>query len=161
QHDPRELMRQREAAERQARVAPIEVQPLRAADHEAELSALLPAVLEPAAELDRVELAPVARQQHEVGALRYALGHALVLPHLDQLHARQSRKQLAVVLDVVLERRPQAPHRDQRDPHQLGAILRACPRTASATSTSIRTQTRWRGTMRTSPTSRTPTTSSR
>src|SRR5215211_2371336 len=148
-------MRQRGAPEREARVALLEVESPGAAHHEAQVAALLPAVLEPAAQLDRLEFPPVAGQQNEVGAPRDALGDALVLAHLDQLHARHPGEQPAVVLDVVLERRPQAPHRDHHDAHQLGAILRACPRTASATSTSIPTQTRWRGTMRTSPTSRT------
>src|SRR5688572_22030651 len=96
QHDPSELVRERDPPERQARVELLEVEPARAADHEAEVAALLPALLEPAAQLHRVELAAVGRQEDQVRALRDALRHALVLAHLEQLHARVPREELAV-----------------------------------------------------------------
>src|SRR5918994_646843 len=160
QHDAGELVGQRHPAEREPRVAAVEVEATRAADDEAEIAAVLPALLQPAAQLHGVELAAVACEQHEVVPFRDPLRHPLVLAHLDQLEPRVARDQLAVVLHVVLEGRPQAPYRDHRDPH-AGAILRACPRTASATSTSTPTRRRWQGITPTSPTSRTPITSSR
>jgi hypothetical protein len=95
-------VREREPAERQARVAPVQVEPARSPDDETELAALMPPFLEPAAQLDRVELAPVAGQQHEMRPLRDAARHAFVRGHLDQLDAREPGEHLAVVLHVVL-----------------------------------------------------------
>src|SRR3954467_5816942 len=83
QHHARELVRQRHLAEREAHVAGLEVEPARPADHEAEVAARLAALLEELAELDRVELAAVAREKAYEGPLRDPAVDALVLAHLD------------------------------------------------------------------------------
>ena len=58
-HDPGQLVREGHRAQRQAHVS-VEVEPARAPDDEAEVAAGLAALLEPAAELDRVEGAAVS-----------------------------------------------------------------------------------------------------
>src|SRR5215204_2350089 len=117
QHHAGELVRQRDAAQREPRVAAVEVESPRPADHEAEVSALTAALLEPSAELDRVELGAVARKQDQMRALGNPGRHPLVLAHLHQLDAGETGEQLAVVLHVVLKGRPQAPHRNHRNSH--------------------------------------------
>src|SRR4051794_41794596 len=72
QHDAGELVGQRHRPERQLHVAVLEVEAPRSADHEAEVLSRLAPLLEEAAELDRVELAAVAREQAHVGPLRDA-----------------------------------------------------------------------------------------
>src|SRR3954454_19982448 len=106
---PRQLVGQRHPAERQAHVAALEVEPARAADHEAEVAAGLAALPEGAAEPDRVELLAVAREQGDEGAVGDAPVDALVLADLDQLEPGVSGQQLLVVLDVVRVRGAQAP----------------------------------------------------
>src|SRR5918997_5129953 len=159
QHHPRQLVRQRHRPERHPLVR-LEVEPHRPADHEAEVAPVHAALLEPLAELLRAALPPVAREQHREGALRDARQHLLVLADLHLVDLHVAREHLPVVLHVVLVGRAQPPHGYQEDPHR-GAILRACPRTPSAISTSIPTPRRWRATTPTSPTSPTRTTSSR
>src|SRR4051794_17746099 len=105
QDDARELVRQRHAAEAEAHVAALEVEAPRTADDEAEVAAGLPALLEEAAELDRVVFVAVGREKDDEGALRDAAVDALVLAHLDQLEAGVAGEELLVVLDVVRVRR--------------------------------------------------------
>jgi hypothetical protein len=52
-----------------------------------------------------------------MGPLWNALRHAFVVAKLDQLDPDMPPEKLAVVLNVVLEGRPESPHRDHRDPH--------------------------------------------
>src|SRR5918992_5929837 len=159
QHHPGKLVGQRHRPERHPLVG-LEVEPLRPADHEAEVAPVHAALLEPLAELLGAALPPVAREQHGEGALRDARQHLLVLADLHLVDLHVAREHLPVVLDVVLVGRPQPPHGYQGDPHRA-AILRACPRTPSAISTFTPTPRRWRATTPTSPTSPTRTTSSR
>ena len=58
---------------------------------------------------NRVVLAPVGRQQADVGALGDPALDRLVLAHLDQLEPRVPGQQLLVVLDVVRVRWAEAP----------------------------------------------------
>jgi len=117
EHYPRELMRERHRAKREAVVDRVELEPERSADHEAEIAPALAAVLEKSAELDRVELPARGIQQGHVGPLGHPPPHRLVLADLDQLEASVPGDQLLVVLDVVGKRRPQTTHGDDDDPH--------------------------------------------
>src|SRR5918992_1284900 len=159
QHHPRQLVWQRHRAQRQPLVR-LEVEPLGTADHEAQVAPVPAALLEPVTELLRAERLPVARQQYGEGPVGDAGHHLLVLAHLHVVDLHVAGEHLAVVLDIVLEGRAQPAHGYQGDPHPA-AILRACPRTPSAISTSIRIPRRWRATTPTSPTSPIRTTSSR
>src|SRR5207302_6762162 len=73
----------------------------RPADHEAQVAPLHPPFPEEAAELHRVELLAVRRQQAHVRVAWNPPVHPLLLPHLDQLETRVTGQQLLVVLDVV------------------------------------------------------------
>src|SRR3954451_10377483 len=101
QHDASKLVRQRHLAERDAHVAALEVEPAWPPDHEAEVAARLAPLLEELAELDRVELAAVAREQAYERALGDAPVDALILAHLDQLESGVAGEHLLVMLDVV------------------------------------------------------------
>ena len=65
QHDARELVRQRHRPEREAVVGALELEPERAADHEAQVAARHAPLLEEAREADRVELARRRRSSSE------------------------------------------------------------------------------------------------
>jgi hypothetical protein len=71
-------------------------------------------------ELLRVELAAIAREQHDERALGDAALHALVLADLGQLEPRVTSEQLLVVLDVVRVGRAQAPDGEHDGPHCAG-----------------------------------------
>src|SRR3954452_4508337 len=123
QHHARELVRERHLAEREAHVAGLEVEPARSADHEAEVAARLAPLLQELAELDRVELAAVAREQAHDRALRDPPVDALVLAHLDQLEPCVAREHLLVVLDVVRVRWAKAPDCYDECAHGLSAVV--------------------------------------
>src|SRR3954453_15685207 len=124
QHHARELVRERHLAEREAHVAGLEVEPARSADHEAEVAAGVPPLLQELAELDRVELAAVACEQAYERALRDPPVDALVLAHLDQLEPRVAGEHLLVVLYVVRIRWAKAPDCYDQRAHGSG---RTCP----------------------------------
>ena len=117
QNHARELVRQRQRAEREAVIDLVELQAERAADHEAQVAGGHAALLEKAAERQRVELLALARQQRDVRALRDAAGDALLLADLDHLDARVAGEHLEVVLRVVRVRRAQAPDGEDDDAH--------------------------------------------
>jgi hypothetical protein len=117
QNHARELMRERDLAERQPMVDVLELQPEWSADHEAEILAALAPRLEELAEADRVDLLPGPIEQRDEQPLRDAPADVVVLAHLDQLELDVTRKQLLVVLDIVGERRAQPPDGDDEDPH--------------------------------------------
>jgi len=117
QHDPRELVGQRERAEREAVVDVVERESVRTADDEAEVAPALAPLLQEAAERLRVVLGPARVEQRDERALRQPAAHLLVLAHLDELDPRMAREQLLVVLDVVGEGRAKPPHGKDDDPH--------------------------------------------
>src|SRR4051794_1949435 len=87
QHNAGELMGQRHRPERELHVAVLQGETARPAHDEAEIPARLAALLQEAAELDRVDLAPLAREQADEGPLRDAPVHVVVLTELDELQA--------------------------------------------------------------------------
>src|SRR5581483_11926730 len=109
QHHPGELVRQRLRAEREPEIATLELDPEMTADHEAEVLARLPPLLDETAEGDRVEHPALGAQQHRERARRDAPVHPLLVAQLDRLHPRVARQQLLVVLHIVRERRSQTP----------------------------------------------------
>jgi hypothetical protein len=121
QDDSRELMRQRDLPKRKTVVDVLEVEPERAADHEAEVPAAAPPLLEELGERQRVGLRPVTVQQRYERTAGQAPSHLFVLADLDQLEPRVSREQLLVMLDVIGKRRAEPAHGNDDDPH--GGIL--------------------------------------
>jgi Protein of unknown function (DUF3467) len=117
QHDARELVRERQAAEREPVVDRIEVEAERAADDEADVTTALAAILQKASERRRVVLLAVRCEQRDERALRDAACDLLVLADLDQLDPGMAREQLLIVLHVVGERRAQATDGQDDDPH--------------------------------------------
>ncbi len=117
QDDARELMRQRNFAKRETVVDVLELEPERAADHEAEVLATAPALLEKLGERERVGLRSVAVKQGDEGSLGQATGDVLVLADLDQLEPRVSGEQLLIMLYVVCERWTELAHGNDDDPH--------------------------------------------
>ncbi len=117
QNDPGELMRQRDLPKRQALVNILEVESERAADHEAEVPAAAPALLEKLGERERVGLRALAVQQRNEGSLRQPTGDVFVLADLDQLEPRVTGEQLLVMLYVICERWAELAHGNDDDPH--------------------------------------------
>jgi hypothetical protein len=117
QHDARELMRERQAAEREAVVDRFEVEAERTADDEADVTTALAAILQKASERRRVVLLAVRGEQRDERALRDAARDLLILADLDQLDPGMTREQLLVMLHVVGERRAQATDGQDDDPH--------------------------------------------
>jgi hypothetical protein len=95
----------------------VEVEAEGPSDHEAEIASAAPAVLEEAAELDRVELVTGGVEQRHERPVRQPTPDRLVLADLDQLEAGVASDQLLVVLDVVGKRGAQAAHGDDDDTH--------------------------------------------
>jgi hypothetical protein len=116
QDDPCQLMRQGHPAQGKP-VNALEIQPVGAADDEAEVLAALPALLEKPAEGQRVEVFTLAVEQCHIGPVRQPPRHVLILADLDQFYARMAGQQLLVVLDVIGEWRAQPAHGDHDDPH--------------------------------------------
>ena len=123
QHHARELVGQRELAEREAVLDVRQIEPVGAADHEAHVAPVHAPVLEPAREFLRIHLVAVAMQQRDVGALGDPALDGLGLLDLDELEPRVAGDQPLVVLHVIRERRLEPPDRHDEDPH--GPILRA------------------------------------
>ena len=121
QHHARELVGQRQLAQRQA-VLDVQLEPERAADHEAEIASALAARLEEAAERQRIHVLAVAMEQRHERPLREPPRNLLILPHLDQLEPGVPGDQLLVVLHIVGERRPQPADGNDDYPHD--GILR-------------------------------------
>lgn len=117
QDDARQLVRKREAAERQAVVDDVELQAERPADDEADVAPALAPILQEAGERLGVVLLALGVQQRHERPLRDAAPHLLILADLDQLHAGVTGEQLLVVLHVVGERRAQTADGQDDDPH--------------------------------------------
>ncbi len=117
QHDARELVGQRQAPEREPVIDGVEREPVGPANDEADVAPALAALLEEAAERERVVLLAGRVEQRDERTLGDAARHLLVLAHLDQLDARMAREQLLVVLDVVREGWAQTAHGEDDDPH--------------------------------------------
>jgi hypothetical protein len=114
-----ELVGERDAAERQPVVDPLELQPAeRPSDHEAEVAAAGAPLLEENAELERVERLPVDIELRDESSLRDARGDARVLADLDQLEACVTAEQLGVMGDIIDKRWPQAADGDDSDSHR-------------------------------------------
>jgi hypothetical protein len=120
--DAGQLVRKGERSQRDPVLDRLELEPVGAADDEAELTPALASLLEEAAEADRVELLAVAVKERDEGALGHAPGDLLILSNLDQLEPRVPGEELLIVLDVVDERRSQPTHGDDDDAHD--GILR-------------------------------------
>jgi len=123
QDDAGKLVGQGDAAEREAVVTALELDPERASDDEAEIHAAQPPALQKAAEAERVELLSPPVEQRDERPRRQAARDLSPVADLDQLKARVAPQQLSVVLNVVGERRTHPPHGDDHDPH--GGILRS------------------------------------
>lgn len=121
QHDAGELVGQRQEPEREPVVDRVEVEAERSADDEADVAPGLPAILEEAAERDRVELLAGTIEQRDERALGDAAREALLLAHLDHLDPSVTRDELEVVLDVIGVGRAQSP--DGEDDQAHAAIL--------------------------------------
>ena len=121
QHDARELVWKRNFPQRQPVVDVVEVEAEWTADHEAEVLAATPPLLEKVGERERIGLLTLAMEQRHKRPLREAAGHLFVLADLDQLEPRVSREQLLVMLDVIGKRRAELAHGNDDDPH--GGIL--------------------------------------
>jgi uncharacterized protein DUF3467 len=117
QDDAGELVRERQAAEREAVIDLVQRQAERAADDEAEVAAALPALLQEARERLRVVLRAAGVEQRDERAVGDPARDLLVLANLHQLDAGVAREQLLVVLDVVREGWPQAAHGQDDDAH--------------------------------------------
>src|SRR5881392_3277975 len=117
QDHTRQLVRERERAEREAMINVLELQAEGAPDHEAQILATASAPLQKSAEGDGVHGLAVAMQQRREAAPRYPPEGLLVLTDLDHLEPRIPPEQLLVVLDIVDERRAQSPHGDHDYPH--------------------------------------------
>jgi Protein of unknown function (DUF3467) len=122
QHDTRELVGQRERAERQAVLHALHIEPERSADHEAEIAAALAPLFEKAAERHRVQVVAVPVQQGHERALGQPAPHLFILADLDQLEPHVAGDQLLVVLHIVGERGAQPAHGNDDYPHD--GILR-------------------------------------
>jgi Protein of unknown function (DUF3467) len=122
QDHPGELVGERQLPQREAVLNPIQIEPERTADHEAEVHPALAPVLQEPAEPHGVHALAVAVQQRDVRAIGQPAPNLLVLAHLDQLEPRVTRDQLLVVLHIISERRPQPAHGDDHYPHD--GILR-------------------------------------
>src|SRR6201996_4185267 len=96
--------------------------PERPADHEAQVPAAAPALLQPAAERHRVHLLAVLVQERHKRPVGPPPSDLLVLPHLDLLESRVPGQQLLVVAHVVRVWRAQTPHGHDDHPHDV--ILR-------------------------------------
>lgn len=117
--DAGELVGESHAAERQAVVDTLELEPAkRSSDHEAEVAAASAPLLKECAELEGVESLPVDVEQRDESTLRNARDHPCVLADLDQLEAHITAEQLRVMGDVIDERWPQAAHGDDGDSHR-------------------------------------------
>jgi hypothetical protein len=117
QDDPGQLMGERQPTEREPVIDLIEVEPERAANHEAQVPAASPALLEKATEGDRIELLARPIEQRDEPALGQSPPDVLVLPDLDHLDPGVSSQQLVVMLVVIGEWLPQPAHGDDNDPH--------------------------------------------
>ena len=117
QDHARQLVRKRERAQREAVVDALQLDALRAADHEAHVAPLLAPLLEELGEPLAVEGLAIAIQQRHERAVRQPAADLLVLAQLDQLQAGMAREQLLIVLDVVREGRPQPADGQDDDPH--------------------------------------------
>ena len=124
QHYARELVGQRHRPERQAVVDGVEVggHAERAADHKAQIPATAAALLQPAAERDRIHLLPVLVQKRHKRPVGQPPRHLLVLADLDLLQSRVPGEQLLIVAHVVRVWRTQTPHGHDDHPHDV--ILR-------------------------------------
>ena len=117
QDDSGQLMGQRDRSEREPVVHVAQIEAVRASDHEAQVKPGLAALLQEAAEGDRVERLAVAVEQRDERAIGDPLRHPLVLSDLDQLEAGVAGQQLLVVLDVVGKRGAQPTHGDDEKAH--------------------------------------------
>ncbi len=117
QNDAGELVWERHGAEGEPVVDGFEVEPERAADDETHIEASLAPLLQEPGERWGVILAAVGVQQGHEGPLGDPFGDLLVLANLHQLHPCVPGEQLRIVLDVVRERRTQATHGQDDDPH--------------------------------------------
>ncbi len=121
QDDARELVGQRQRPEREAVVDVVHLQAERATHDEADVAPRLAAILEEAAEGQRVELLALAIEQRDERALGEAPRDTFLLAHLDHLDARVAAQKLGVVGDVVDVGRTQTP--DGKDDQAHAAIL--------------------------------------
>ncbi len=117
QDDARELVGQGERPERQAVVGVRELEAERPPDDEADVAPGLPALLEEAAEGERVERLAPAVEEGDEGAGGDAPLHVLVLADLDDVHPCVAREELAVVLGVVDVGRALPSHGEDEVPH--------------------------------------------
>ena len=120
QHDARELVGQRDRAERQPVVDPLELQAPNGPPITKQRSRpLARRCSRKPAEADRVERLTVDVQQRHESSLRHARwSTARVLADLDQLEPRVAAEQLGVVRDVIDEGWPQTADGDDDDPHR-------------------------------------------
>src|SRR3954454_11919069 len=155
-------MGQRHRPEGELQVAGIQVEPPRAADHEAEVAPGLAPLVDELRELERIHLDAVRGQEDLVGVVRDPTGHLLLVAQLDRLDVRIAREHLPIVLDIVLVGRPEAADGDNQRAHGGCAILGAWKRAGrSAESTFTPRPRTWPGCTRISRTSVTRITSSR
>ena len=121
EHDPRELVRQRDAAQGQAPLRALDhggVEPERAAHDEAQIrSREAPLRDEFGEPLDR-ELLTLPIERHHVCALRNPLENAVRLPQLAHLEACLAAQQPLIVSHVVHEGRPDLSHADEEQAHR-------------------------------------------
>ena len=117
QHDPRELVRQRHLPDRQAEVDLVDLEPVRPADHEAEVTATLAPLFQERTESERVHVLAIAVKQRQERAIGDPSPDLLVLAHLHQLQPRVAREQLLVVLHVVGKGWAQPADCNDEDPH--------------------------------------------
>jgi Protein of unknown function (DUF3467) len=127
QHDSGELVRERDAAEREAPVGALDHRSIEAegpAHHEAEVDARHPALLEERSQVLARELLSVAIENAHVPIRRNPLENRVCLPlrsallgQLDHLETRVPAQQPLVVRDVVRERGSCLADADQDQPH--------------------------------------------
>ncbi len=117
QDDPGQLVGQGQLAQREAVIDAMEVKAVGTPDHEAQVLAALPALLQEAAQRDRVKLLASAVEQGDEGPLGQPAPDLLILANLDQFDPRVAGQELLIVLDVVGERWPQPTHGDDEDSH--------------------------------------------
>ena len=120
EHDARELMGQRDAAQRQARWARSSTagsSPMWTADDEAQIRPRQAALRDEVGELLARELVPLAIERHHVCILRNPLENAVRLPQLGHLEAGLAAQQPLVVGHIVGERRLDLADADEEQPH--------------------------------------------
>ena len=130
QHHPGKLVRQRERPERKPMINLVELEAERTANHEAEVTATRTALLEEAAEGDRVDRRALLVKQRYERTIRQAPSHVFALPDLDQLEPSVACEQLLVVLHVVGEWRTQSTDGDHDDPHKRDTTVHGRPQQA-------------------------------